>query len=275
MMADATPIADCWANLWPSSLFDAYPPMAALYRRLRMDARMALTAADIAAEARGAGLSRVVLSATAFPGSPATNRAVAAAVATAPDLFVGCASVDPRDGMAAVRELRRAVQEDGFRGLKLLPFLYGRPPDDAIYFPLYAACVDLDIPALVLTGHTAVRERSELGRPLHLDPVALHFPELRLVAGHAGYPWTEELISLAWKHENLFIDTSGHMPKHFPPALVHFMDRHGRGKVMFGTGHPFMAYERPVAEARALALKPESLHAFLWGAAASVWGWRA
>jgi predicted TIM-barrel fold metal-dependent hydrolase len=53
------------------------------------------------------------------------------------------------------------------------------------------------------------------------------------------------------------------------------MDRHGRGKVMFGTGHPFMAYERPVAEARALALKPESLHAFLWGAAASVWGWPA
>ena len=276
MTAEGTPpIADCWANLWPAALFDAYPPMAALYRRLRMEARMALTAEDIAAEARGAGLSRVVLSATAFPGSPATNRAVAEAVATAPDLFVGCASVDPREGMTAVRELRRAVLQDGFRGLKLLPFLYGRPPDDAIYFPLYAACVDLGIPALVLTGHTAVRERSELGRPLHLDVVALHFPELRLVAGHAGYPWTEELLSLAWKHENLFIDTSGHMPKHFPPALVHFMDRHGRGKVMFGTGHPFMAYARPVAEARALGLKPESLHAFLWGAAAGVWGWPA
>jgi len=272
-MTEAAPIADCWANLWPAELFAAYPPMAALYRRLRIEPRMALTLHDILREAREAALSRVVISATAFPGSPATNRAVAEAVAEAPDLLVGCASVDPREGMDAVRELRRAVRDDGLRGLKLLPFLYGRPPNDAIYYPLYAACIDLGIPALVLTGHTAVRERNEVGRPLHLDDVALHFPELRLVAGHAGFPWTDELISLAWKHENLFIDTSGHQPKHFPASLTHFMDRHGRGKVMFGTGHPLMSYDRPLAEVRAMGLRPESLHAFLWGTAASVWGW--
>jgi predicted TIM-barrel fold metal-dependent hydrolase len=267
------PVADVWANAWPAGFFAAQPQLAALYARLRMEPRTRLTAADIAGEARGAGVTRVVISATAFPGSPADNRAVAELVAAAPDLFTGCASVDPREGMAAVRELRRAVREDGLRGLKLLPFLYGLPPDDAIYYPLYAACIDLGIPALVLTGHTAVRERNALGRPQHLDAVALHFPELKLVAGHAGYPWTEELIALAWKHERLFIDTSGHMPKHFPPNLLHAMDRQLRGKVMFGTGHPFMAYDRPLAEARALPLKPESLHAFLWGAAAGLWGW--
>lgn len=274
-MDEAAPprIADAWANAWPAELFAAHPGLAGLYRRLRMERRMTLSAADIAAEARAAGLSRVVLSATAFPGSPVDNRAVAAMVAEAPDLFAGCASVDPREGMEAVRELRRAVREDGMRGLKLLPFLYGVPPNHAIYYPLYAACIDLGIPALVLTGHTAVMERNELGRPLYLDDVALHFRELTIVAGHAGYPWTEELISLAWKHERVFIDTSGHLPKHLPPALLHAMDRHLRGKVMFGTGHPFMDYARPMAEARALPLKPASLDAFLWGAAAGVWGW--
>jgi hypothetical protein len=88
-MDEAAPprIADAWANAWPAELFAAHPGLAALYRRLRMEGRMGLSAADIAAEARGAGVTRVVLSATAFPGSPMDNRAVAAMVAEAPDLF--------------------------------------------------------------------------------------------------------------------------------------------------------------------------------------------
>ena len=148
-------------------------------------------------EAASGVVDKIVLSATAFPGSPAGNDAAADVVAEMPDRLVGCASVDPGRGMESVRELRRAVENLGLRGLKLLPFLYDRAPNDAIYYPLYAACVDLGIPALVLTGHTAVMRRSELGRLLYLDDVALHFPELTIIAGHAGYPWTDELVSLA------------------------------------------------------------------------------
>jgi uncharacterized protein len=48
---------------------------------------------------------------------------------------------------------------------------------------------------------------SETGRPVpYLDEVALTFPDLRIVAGHIGYPWTDEMIGVAWKHENVFID---------------------------------------------------------------------
>ena len=266
----AGPVVDIWANWWPAELFAAFPPLGALYDRLGMQARTALDTDAIAAEARAAGLDRVVLSATAFPGSPATNAAVARAAARHPDLFVPCASVDPREGMAAVRELRRAVAE-GMAGLKLLPFLYGLPPDHAVYYPLYAACVDLGIPALVLTGHTAVALPNDTGRPGALDAVALHFPELVIVAGHGGYPWQAELVALAWKHPNLYIDTSGHRPKYLPPELLRFLNGQGRGKVMFGTGHPMMDYETPLAEIAALDLKPAARAAFLGGAAAKVW----
>ena len=267
-------VADVWANWWDRALFEALPGLDALYVRLGIGDRAGATVERLTEEADAGAVDRIVLSATAFPGSSAGNDAVADVVGRFPERLVGCASVDPTRGMASVRELRRAVESLGFRGLKLLPFVYDRPPNDAIYYPLYAACVELDVPVLVLTGHTAVMRRSELGRPLHLDDVALHFPELTIVAGHAGYPWTDELISLAWKHANLHIDTSGHRPRHLPAGLLRFLDSYGREKVMFGTGYPFMDFEGPVTEARALDLRPEALEGYLWGNAARVWGWR-
>ena len=266
-------IVDVWANWWPAAFFQHETRLAALYRRLNLEVRTKLTESDIVDEAAAAGVSRVVISATASPGSPVSNDAVAGVVASEPDLFVGCASVDPRDGMGAVRDLRRAVRELGFRGLKLLPFLYDAAPNSAIYYPLYAACIELGIPVLILTGHTAVARPNEPGRPGHLDDVALHFPELTIVAGHAGHPWTAELISLSWKHENLYIDTSGHRPKYFPPELTRYLNSYGSQKVLFGTGYPLMDFAGPLGEVDGLGLKPAAKTAFLGGNAARIWGW--
>lgn len=266
-------VADVWANWWDDALFKALPDLDDLYARLGIRDRAGTTVERLLEEAGTGAVDRIVLSATAFPGSPVDNDAVADIVRQTPEKLVGCASVDPLLGMAAVRELRRAVEELGFRALKLLPFLYDRPPNDAAYYPLYAACVDLGIPVLVLTGHTAVKRRSEVGRPLHLDDVALHFPELTIIAGHGGYPWTDELISLAWKHANLYIDTSGHRPKYLPPSLRHFLNSYGREKVMFGTGYPLMDFAGPIEEACEMDLRTEALNGYLWGNAARVWGW--
>ena len=273
-MADsAQRVADVWANYWDAAFFAAYPPMQALYDRLGMSGRAQVTPETLLAEADAGGVTQVVVSATDFPGSPANNRAIAAIVARAPERLTGCASVDPRRGMEGVRELRRAIEEDGMRGYKVMPFLYGAPPNDAIYYPFYAACVDLGVPVLILTGHTAVMEKSDFGRPLYVDDVALYFPELTIIAGHAGFPWTDELIGLAWKHENVFIETSGHRPKYLQPVLQHFLNSYGRTKVLFGTGYPFMDYEKPVSDVAAMDLREESRAAFLWDNAARIWGW--
>ena len=265
-------VVDAWANWWPAAFFSHEPMMASLYGRLNLQERTRLTEADIVDEAAAAGVSKIVVSATAWPGSPVGNDAVAAVVAGQPDLFIGCASVDPREGMAGVRKLRRAVSELRFRGLKLLPFLYDAPPNNAIYYPLYATCVELGIPVLILTGHTAVAKPNEPGRPGYLDDVALHFPELSIIAGHAGFPWTDELISLSWKHKNLYIDTSGHRPKYYPAPLSRYLNSYGSHKVLFGTGYPLMDFAGPLGEVDDLGLKPGAKAAFLGGNAARIWG---
>jgi predicted TIM-barrel fold metal-dependent hydrolase len=105
---------------------------------------------------------------------------------------------------------------------------------------------------------------SEPGRPIpYLDRVALDFPELRIVARHIGYPWTDEMIAVAWKHEHVYIDTSAWAPRYYPPALLRYLRTYGQDKVMFGTTFPQMPLERCVTEALALELPDGARDKFL------------
>src|SRR2546423_3025598 len=167
------------------------------------------------------------------------NDEVAAAVARHPDRFVGVAAVDLHHPMDAVRELRRCVSDLGFKALRVVPWLWDLPPDDRRYYPLYAECIELGIPFCTQVGHTGPLQPSEPGRPIpYLDRVALEFPELVIVAGHIGYPWTTEMIALATKYPNVYIDTSAYKAKRYPPELVAYLQGHGRHKVLFGSNHP-------------------------------------
>lgn len=84
--------------------------------------------------------------------------------------------------------------------------------------------------------------RRAAGRPIpYIDQVALDFPELVIVGGHIGYPWTEEMIAVARKHENVHIDTSAYTSRRIPANLVEYMQsKSGRHKVLFGTNYPMI-----------------------------------
>jgi predicted TIM-barrel fold metal-dependent hydrolase len=142
-----------------------------------------------------------------------SNDEVAHFVAQAPDRLVGVGSVDISKPMAAVREIRRCVRHLGFKAIRVLPWLWELPPIDRRFYPVYTACCELGVPFCTQIGHTGPLMPSEVGRPIYLDQVALDFPELFIVGGHIGYPWTDEAIAVATKHENVYIDTSAYIPK--------------------------------------------------------------
>ena len=201
------------------------------------------------------------------------NDDVAAAVRRYPERLVGVASVDLYRPMEAVRELRRCVRELGFRALRVVPWLWGLPPDDRRYYPLYAECVELDIPFCCQVGHAGPLRPSEPGRPIpYLDHVALEFPELRIVAGHIGFPWTDEMIALATKYPNVFIDTSAYKAARYPTELVSYLRGHGRHKVLFGSNHPAWPARDCLRDLGDLDLDDETAHAFLRGNAERVFG---
>jgi uncharacterized protein len=267
------PIVDAWMQ-HPSRGMWAHPMFAPLRqwtgRSLpdELPIAMTLTALD------HGGITRALCSAWWGPQGPIiSNDEVAATVRAAPDRFVGVASVDLAQPMPAIRELRRCVRELGFRGLRLLPWMWRLPPNDRRFYPLYAECIELGIPFCLQVGHTGPLAPSEPGRPIpYLDEVALDFPELVIVGGHIGYPWTLEMISLCRKYANVYIDTSAYKPSRYPPELVEYMRGSGRNKVMFGTNYPMIMPRDCVGELDAIALDDDARRRFLHDNAVRVFG---
>ena len=199
---------------------------------------------------------------------------VAKAIQQFPDRFYGLAGLDTTEGMAGLYALTEAVERYGFIGAHGYPHWFELAPDNARWYPFYSKCVELDIPILLQVGQSLVyepkRPLQSVGRPISLDQVACHFPELKLVGIHIGIPWTDEMIAMAWKHDNVYIIADAHAPKYWPDSFVRYIDSYGRHKVMFGTDFPVLAFERYRREVDDLGLRAESYKAFVRGNAERV-----
>jgi predicted TIM-barrel fold metal-dependent hydrolase len=179
-----------------------------------------------------------------------------------PARFSGLAGVDPTRGMQGLRDLETAVRKFRFVGAHLYPHWFGLAPDHAKYYPYYAKCCELGVPIMMQVGHNLVYSRERrlpsVGRPICLDQVAIDFPELIVIGIHIGIPWTDEMISMCWKHENVYVAGDAYAPKHWPAAFVHFANTYGSHKVLFGTDWPVIDPERAVREIDALQFRPEA-----------------
>jgi len=189
----------------------------------------------------------------------------------APGRFYGLYGINPYKRMDGVRELEKAVKEWGFKGAHIHTYGFGLPLDGPDYYPYYAKCEELGVPVEMQVGHSAEMMPSDMGRPIRLDNIALYFPGLNIVGAHTGWPWVEELIALAWKHPNVYISTSGHMPRYWDKSLVQFMSTRGLGKVMFATDFPVVTPTEGITQINELGLKDIAKQQLLRETAAKVY----
>jgi hypothetical protein len=264
-------VIDAWAQ-HPTRRFLAEPYFDSLKKWTGQDLQDIPLEATVRAM-RTAGVETALISAWYGPGGPLiSNDEVLDVVRQHPDLFVGIASADLRHPVAAVRTLRDCVLNHGFVGLRIVQWLWEWPCTHPLYYPLFAACCDLGVPACLQVGLTGPLRTSETGRPLHVERVALDFPDLKIVCGHIGAPWQGEMIALATKFPNVYIDTSAHKPRRYPPELVDYMKAHGRHKVLFGTNYPMLMPAACLAELDALGLDEAVRALFLRDNAKAVFG---
>jgi hypothetical protein len=208
---------------------------------------------------------------------PVPNDKVAEVVRKYPGRFIGFAGVDPAKGKTAVAEIERCASELGLKAVGLRPYMHGIYANDPAYHPIYACCERL---GLVVWIHTSINwtltRRMDYGRPIHLDDVCIKFPNLKIIAGHGGWPWVNELVALAWRHENLYLDFSAHRPRNLikPGSgwemLLHFGNSTIQDKVLFGSDwlNLGMHISKVIEEVRALPLKPSVIEKWLGGNAA-------
>ncbi|HEX2174261.1 MAG TPA: amidohydrolase family protein [Dehalococcoidia bacterium] len=156
----------------------------------------------------------------------------------ASDRLIPFCSLNPYLTGQPGRELRRLVNEEGFRGLKLYPTYQYFFPNDHLLYPNYDAAQDLGIPVMFHTGSSVFPgSRLKYGDPIHLDDVAVDFSEMPIVLAQGGRPfWTEQAAFLARLHRNVYLEISG-----IPPArLMNWfpeLDQIGN-KSIYGTDWP-------------------------------------
>lgn len=267
-----TMVVDAWAQVTTERMAAAEWLEPLLRWTGRPGEALVTSVADTLRAMDEGGVDVALLSAWHGPtGSLISNEEVATQVDEAPSRLRGLATVDLERPMEAVREIRRWVDGSRFVGVRVVPWLWGFPPDDRRYYPVYAECVDAGVPFCTQIGHTGPLRTSATGRPIpHLEQVLLDFPELVVVGGHVGFPWLDEVHSLLVKFPNLYVDTSAYAVHRLPPAFVGIMRGVGRERVLFGTNWPMLSPARCLARLDDLGLDPGLRAAFLGGTAQRV-----
>jgi predicted TIM-barrel fold metal-dependent hydrolase len=157
-----------------------------------------------------------------------------------PDRFIPTTGTDPNQGMDAVRKLDEDVRVHGARavncwGTGLIPQV---PLNDKKMYPIYAKCIELDIPIFVYAGVPGPRIRFAPQDVALLDEVCWFFPELKIITRHGGEPWTELMVKLLLKWPNLYYSTSAFAPKHYNRDVIHFANTRGADKIIYAGYYP-------------------------------------
>jgi len=211
------------------------------------------TVEDVAAYYRERNMAAVVFTVDAVTqtGRAAVrNDEILEVAAANADVLIPFGSVDPRRE-DAVDEVRRLVGL-GVRGFKFHPNIQAFFPDDETFYPIYAAIEEAGVPALFHTGHSGIGTglpggggiRLKYSNPMHVDDVAVDFPEMTIVLAHPSFPWQDEAISVALHKRQVYIDLSGWSPKYFPPQLVRYANTQLRDRVLFGSDFPLITPDR-------------------------------
>jgi uncharacterized protein len=237
---------------------------------------------QLLADMDGSGVTHAVMHAEYEWGddADALTEAVAKVVAEHPAQFsgYGTISMDHLKIKRALAQVRRAA-DLGLAGLSLQPSFFDMAIDDRLLYPVYARAAELGLQVALHTGinyTTNFPIRND--QPIQLDQVACDFPDLVLVACHAGWPWVPEMVAVMRKHPNVYAEFGGLAPRYVCEdktgweVMFRFMNSVLASQVMHGTDWPVFPMDRALSEWRAGGLRPHVLDGLLGGNAARLLG---
>jgi hypothetical protein len=165
-----------------------------------------------------------------------------------------------------VRRIRQAHAERDIRAVTTFPAGCNPqvPVSDRRYYPVYQACIDLDLPIVVNAGIAGPRVPSACQDVMHFDQVCYDFPELRIVMRHGAEPWEDLAVKLMLKWPGLYYMTSAFAPKYYPKAIIDYANTRGADKVLYAGYFPMaLTLERIFSELRDVPLRDHVWPKFL------------
>jgi len=190
-----------------------------------------------------------------------------------PGRFALDCPVNPNGGMDEIRRIRKLHAEVGLSALSVFPCGCNPqvPIDDRRMYPIYALCVELDLPIFVNVGVPGPRVPMYPQHVERVDEVCWFFPELKFVMRHGAEPWEDLAVKLMLKYPNLYYSTSAFAPKHYPKAIIDYANTRGADKIIYAGYFPSgLSLDRIFRELRDVPFKAEVWPKFLRDNAARV-----
>ena len=248
MAVPARAYCDCHVNIWTDE--QVLPLYTQQLGRVRQG-EMAPTADADTLYAEMAHVDKAIVFSLRYHdslGIDGNDEVTAAAVRKYPDKFVGLAAVDPRRP-DCMELLRHAIEDLGLKGAKFGPIYNGVPLSDKRMAPVLEYLQKHNLPLTMHMGTTFVRNAPvELGRAIHIEPVAMQYPDLTIIMAHMGHPWYEECVVVARKQPNVFCEVSAlsYRPWQYYNILMCAQEYKIVDKVFFGTDFPFARIDESV-----------------------------
>jgi predicted TIM-barrel fold metal-dependent hydrolase len=195
------------------------------------------------------------------------------AFAEHPGRFVGSTSVDPNQGMEAIRKIVREHDEFDTRAVTVFPAgtFPQVPINDKKMYPIYAKCVELDVAVFVCAGIPGPRVPFACQHVELIDEVMFDFPELRFVTRHGCEPWQDLAVKLMLKWPNLHYSTSAFAPRYYPKAIVDYANTRGADRIIYGGYFPMgLSLQRIMTEMPGVGFEDDVWPKFLRENAARV-----
>jgi predicted TIM-barrel fold metal-dependent hydrolase len=168
--------------------------------------------------------------------------------------------------MQAVRDLVKAYETLGVKAASAFPagMTPQVPINDKRFYPIYAKCIELDIPICITTGVPGPRVPMLCQKTELLDEVCWFFPELKVVMRHGAEPWDALAVKLMLKWPNLCYSTSAFAPRYYPQTIIDYANSRGADKIMYAGYFPMgLSLERIFSELPNVQLKDDVWPKFL------------
>lgn len=173
---------------------------------------------------------------------PADHDYVAEILKQYPDRFIGYAGFNPYKGTDSLKTVRKALTEQGYKAVVIPCYEHGLPANDRRYYPVYALCDELDVPIWIHTSINYYKETSVfIDHPSNLEEPLSDFKNLKIIAGHGGWPWLDDMIAMLLKYENLYVDTSAFRPSYVAKPntgwdmFMYYANNLIQDKILFGS----------------------------------------
>lgn len=173
-----------------------------------------------------------------------------------------------------LNEISNYLDQKLIKGLKLYPGYEPFHPNDNRLKVVYDMAIEYDVPVMFHSGDTyAPTGKIKYSHPIHIDDLAVDYPDMKIVICHVGNPWIRDCMEVVYKNQNVYADISGLVLGNFSEKFERFMKSEIEQMItyagdpnylLYGTDWPISNMDSYLKFMKQLDLPDEKKELILW-----------